>query len=97
MLQYSKDARDVGELKSLLDITESYIFSVPGISDEYDLPDRSYVVRDENSSPEWQRYQLEELQGAYLMIVLQFWTGNPLARIRVRQQRFQRIVSVSHK
>jgi hypothetical protein len=81
-------------LKSILDIIEAYIFSTPGINDEYDLPGRTYIVQDENSSQEWQQYQMEELQGAYLMIVLQFWTGNPVARIRVRQQRFQRIVSV---
>ncbi|KAG9228019.1 hypothetical protein BJ875DRAFT_478678 [Amylocarpus encephaloides] len=93
---YSKDEAAVRELKSLLDIIEAYIYSLPGISDEYDLPGRTYVVQGEHSSPEWQQYQLEELQGAYLMIVLQFWTGNPIARVRVRQQRFQRIVSIFH-
>ncbi|EHL03116.1 hypothetical protein M7I_0808 [Glarea lozoyensis 74030] len=93
--QYSQEAADVEELKSLLDIIETYIFSTPGINLEYELPGRIYVVQGENSSQEWQQYQMEELQGAYLMIVLQFWTGNPIARIRVRQQRFQRIVSIS--
>jgi hypothetical protein len=29
------------------------------------------------------------------MIVLQYWTGNPIARTRVRQQRFTRVVAVS--
>ncbi|RDL41750.1 Zn2 DNA-binding protein [Venustampulla echinocandica] len=93
---YSKESDDVEKLKLLLDTIECYVFSIPGISDEYDLPGRTYIVQGGNSSADWQQYQMEELQGAYLMIVLQFWTGNPIARIRVRQQRFQRIVSIFH-
>ena len=84
------------KLKALLDTIETYIYSIPGLNEEYDLPGRTYVKHGENASPEWQQYQLEELQGAYLMIVLQFWTGNSIARRRVRQQRFTRVVAVSH-
>jgi hypothetical protein len=94
-LQYSKEAEDVMKLKTILDTIESCIYSIPRLNDEYDLPGRTYVKQGENASPEWQQYQLEEIQGAYLMIVLQFWTGNPIARIRVRQQRFTRVVAVS--
>ena len=85
------------KLKLLLDTIEAYIYSIPGLSDEYDSPDRLYVKRGESASPEWQQYQLEEFQGAYLMIVLQYWTGNHIARMRVRQQRFTRLVAVSCK
>jgi hypothetical protein len=95
VLQYSKELEDVKKLKSLLDIIETYIFSTPPISDEYESPSRFYVRRGEDSSPEWRQFQLEELQGAYLMVVLQYWTGNPIARTRVRQQRFPRINAVS--
>ncbi|KAH6719294.1 hypothetical protein BKA61DRAFT_472893 [Leptodontidium sp. MPI-SDFR-AT-0119] len=93
---YSKESEDVAKLKLLLDIIEAYIFSIPGLSDEYDMPGRMYVKHGETASPEWQQYQLEELQGAYLMIVLQYWTGNPTARTRVRQQRFPKIVHIFH-
>ncbi len=93
--QYSKEAEHVLKLKLLLDTIEGYIFSIPGLSDEYEAPGRIYVKQGEDSSPEWQQYQLEELQGAYLMVVLQYWTGNAIARTRVRQQRFTRIVAVS--
>ncbi|TAQ83093.1 hypothetical protein B7494_g8583 [Chlorociboria aeruginascens] len=93
---YSKETKDVVALKSILDIIESYIYSVPGLNDEYELPGRLYVKQGETSSPDWQQYQLEEFQGAYLMIVLQYWTGNPVARTRVRQQRFTRIISIYH-
>jgi len=93
--QYSKEAEHVLKLKLLLDTIEGYIFSIPGLSDEYEAPGRIYVKQGEDSSPEWQQYQLEELQGAYLMVVLQHWTGNTIARTRVRQQRFTRVVAVS--
>ena len=83
------------KLKLLLDIIEAYIYSIPGINDEYDLPGRRYVRQGDSVSLERQCYQLEEFQGAYLIIVLQFWTGNPTARIRVRQQRYARISAVS--
>lgn len=79
----------------MLDTIEGFIYSIPGLSDEYDSPGRQYVKQGENAAPEWQQYQLEELQGAYLMIVLQYWTGNAIARTRVRQQRFNRVVAVS--
>lgn len=94
MHQYSADATDVARLKLLLDTVEAYIYSIPGLSDEYDIPGRKYAIQGENSAPDWQQYQLEELQGAYLMIVVQYWTGNVIARNRVRQSRFQRIYSV---
>lgn len=85
----------MGKLKYLLDTIESYIYSIPGLDDEYDLPGRTYIKRGEDASQDWQQYQLEEFQGAYLMIVLQYWSGNEIARSRVRQQRFSRLVSVS--
>ncbi|KAK2626116.1 hypothetical protein QTJ16_004378 [Diplocarpon rosae] len=91
---YSKDAADVAQLRTLLDIIEVCIYQTPGIGDEYDLPNRLYVKREDESS---QQVQLEELQGAYLVIVLQHWTGNPTARTRVRQQRFPRVVQIFHQ
>lgn len=93
---YSKETQDMLKLKILLDTIETYIFSLPGLNEEYDAPGRTFVKQGENASPEWQQYQLEEIQGAYLMIVLQYWTGNDIARIRVRQGRFTRIVAIFH-
>lgn len=84
----------MAKLKGILDVIEAYVYSVPGLNDEDELPGRAFVKQGELASPEWQQYQLEELQGAYLMVVLQYWTGNPTARTRVRQERFTRYVSV---
>ena len=85
---------DITKLKSLFDTIEAHIYSVPGINDEYDLPGRTYIRHGDGTSLEWQRFQLEELQGAYLMCIVQYWTGNAIARTRVRQQRFSRVVAV---
>lgn len=83
-------------MRVLLDTIESCIFSFPALSDEYDVPGRREVKDEETSSPlELQRQRLEELQGAYLMIVLQYWSGNLIARKRARQQRFSKIAAVS--
>lgn len=91
---YSTEANETTEGKLLLDIIETYIYSINGFNDEFDLPGRTYAERKSNSSQEWLQYQLEEFQGAYLIVVVQFWTGNEIARTRVRQQRFARLVSI---
>ena len=93
--QYSKEAEEVKKLRLLLDTIETHIYSIPMLNDEYDSPGRVFVRQGDDAPAEWQQYQLEELQGAYLMIVLQYWTGNTIARARVRQARFTRIVAVS--
>lgn len=74
---------------------EGYIYSIRGLSDEYDLPSRHYHIQGRDVTAEWQQYQLEELQGAYLILVLQHWTGNTIARARVRQNRFDKLAGVS--
>ncbi|ESZ95330.1 hypothetical protein SBOR_4264 [Sclerotinia borealis F-4128] len=91
---YSKHADEVAKIKLLLDTIETYIYSIIGFSDEYDLPSKTYAERNVNSSQEWLQYQLEEFQGAYLIVVVQYWIGNEIARTRVRQQRFARLISI---
>ena len=82
-------------MRPLLDTIESCIFSFPALSDEYDLPGRRHQKHEEETPLELQRYHLEELQGAYLMVVLQYWSGNLIARKRARQQRFSKVAAVS--
>jgi hypothetical protein len=83
-------------MRLLLDTIETCVFSFPALSDEYDLPGRRHVKHEEGDSLKLQRHRLEELQGAYLMVVLQYWSGNLIARKRARQQRFSRVVAVSY-
>jgi hypothetical protein len=93
--QYSVGGTDAEGMRLLLDTIETCIFSFPALSDEYDLPGRQHAINEEESSLELQRRRLEELQAAYIMVVLQYWSGNLIARKRARQQRFSRIVAVS--
>lgn len=89
---YSKDETEVFQVKLLLDVIEYYIYTNPGLGDEYKFDGNLYPsLRDH--SPFLQN-RIEEFQGAYLMIVVQYWTGDWLARKRARQSRFPRIVSV---
>ena len=81
-------------MRLLLDTIETCIFSFPALSDEYDMPGQQHA-KNEESSLELQRGRLEELQGAYVIVVLQYWSGNLIARKRARQQRFSRIAAVS--
>ncbi|KAK6613845.1 hypothetical protein H4I96_00166 [Botrytis cinerea] len=91
---YSKQADEIVKGKLLLDIMETYIYSINGFNDEFDLPGRTYAERTKNLSQEWLQYQLEEFQGAYLIVVVQYWTGNEIARTRVRQQRFAKLIAI---
>jgi hypothetical protein len=88
------EKNDVAKLKLLLDTIETFVYSIPGLSEEYDLPGRAYAKHGDSASFEWHQFQLEEFQGAYLMIIIQYWTGNQIARTRVRQQRFARVAAV---
>jgi hypothetical protein len=87
---YSKNPIEVTMVKSLLDIMEIVVYDTPGIKDEYEF---DIVVPTAEKDYDHQ-YQLEEFQGAYLMIVIQYWAGNAIAKKRVRQQRFMRLISV---
>ncbi|QSZ35309.1 hypothetical protein DSL72_008178 [Monilinia vaccinii-corymbosi] len=80
--------------KLLLDAIETYVYSIDGFGYEDDLPERTDANRTDNSSQEWRQQHLEEFQGAYLTIVLQYWVGNAMAKNRVRQQRFARLLSI---
>lgn len=78
-------------MKSLLDLMEVVVYSSSSLEDEYDI--RHGISPQGDVDSDKQR-QLEEFQGAYLMIVVQYWAGNATAKKRVRQQRFPRLISV---
>lgn len=88
---YSKDPLEVSMMKLLLDFIEIVVYSSIDIEDDYEI--RQGVSMGENDDCNQQR-KLEEFQGAYLMVVVQYWAGNAIAKKRVRQQRFMRLISV---
>ncbi|KAH8808572.1 hypothetical protein F5884DRAFT_821883 [Xylogone sp. PMI_703] len=91
---YSNNCVAIEKLKLLLDPIEDYFFSLPGWGDEYEQTNRVYRPADD-SSIEWQQYQLEELQAGHLIIIIQYWTGNMVARCRVSQCRFQKWLTIA--
>jgi hypothetical protein len=87
---YHKDPTKVAWIRKLLDLMETYIYSLPGLRDEHegslDLsqgPDEDTIYQ-----------QFEIFQGAYFIIVAQYFSGSLAARRRVRQQRFSRVLTV---
>jgi hypothetical protein len=87
---YHKDASKVAWVRKLLDLMETYIYSLPGLRDEHEGSlDLSQGV-DEDTLYQ----QFEIFQGAYFIIVAQYFSGSIAARRRVRQQRFSRVLMV---
>jgi hypothetical protein len=87
---YHKDASKVAWIRKLLDLMETYIYGLPGLRDEHEGSlDLSQAADDDVLI-----YQFEFLQGAYLIIVAQYFSGSITARRRVRQQRFSRVLTV---
>ena len=87
---YHKDAGKVAWIRQLLDLMETYIYGLPGLRDEYEGSlDLSRAADDDTLL-----HQFETFQGAYLIIVAQYFSGSITARRRVRQQRFSRVLTV---
>jgi hypothetical protein len=87
---YYKDPDKVAWIRTLLSLIEAYIYGLPGLRDEYegDL-DLSQAANDDVLCQQFQTFQ-----GAYLIIVAQYFSGSITARWRVRQQRFSRVLTV---
>lgn len=87
---YSKYANEIASIQLLLDLFEIIVYKTPGLEVEYEFRRGTQACEDYIK----EQQQLEELQAAYLMIVVQYWGGNAIAKERVRQQRFMRLISV---
>ncbi|KAI1625523.1 hypothetical protein EDD37DRAFT_607121 [Exophiala viscosa] len=77
-------------MKRLLDVMEAYTFSFPGLRDEYGAFSLSDAADEETLE-----YQFQLFQGAYLMVVAQFFSGTLAARRRARRQRFTTVLGVA--
>ena len=89
---YSKDPAQLSLLKQLLDLIETYIYALPGLGVEYEgCLNLAQAVDDDRL-----QHQFEIFQGAYLIVVAQYFSGNTTARKRARLQRFTRVLSVSY-
>lgn len=87
---YHKDTSKVAWIRKLLDPIETYIYGLPGLRDEHEgLLDLCRAPDDDTL-----HHQFKTFQGAYFIIVAQYFSGSITARRRVRQQRFSRVLTV---
>ncbi|KIW43328.1 uncharacterized protein PV06_04440 [Exophiala oligosperma] len=88
---YSQERAKVLWMKNLLDVMEAYIFSWPGLKDDYS----GFFTLAEAPDEETLDFQFQLFQGAYLMVVVQFFVGNLSGRRRARRQRFTTVISIA--
>ncbi|KAK6358088.1 hypothetical protein TWF730_007443 [Orbilia blumenaviensis] len=94
---YVKDPVEIRRCRGLLDIAEVYIYGRDYLKNEYEFsaygglngPTKTYKDVD------WEDF--EKLQAAYLMIVVQTWAGHKIAKRRIRQQRFARVLELARQ
>lgn len=87
---YAPEASRRHRMLALLDVIEAYIYSLPGLRDEYATSLDLSKAPDEEAL----QYQFEHFQGAYLIIIAQYFSGNPAAKRRARRQRYTRVLDV---
>lgn len=87
---YSPDPRKVASWKCLLDVIEAYIFNCSGFREEYIGSINLAEAPDEDTL----YYQFQMFQGAYMMIIVQYFSGNLAGRRRARRERYMRTLNV---
>lgn len=87
---YAPDKARVERMRQLLDVIELYIFNVPGLREEFTYSFDLSKAQDEDTL----YAQFETMQGAYLLVVAQYFSGNLAAKRRARRQRFTRVLDV---
>ncbi len=81
----------VAWMKSLLDLIEHNIFLLPAVRDEYYCTNGYLQALDEEAL----NYHFQTFQGAYLLVVVQYFSGNMAGRRRARRQRYCTVLNVS--
>ncbi|ETI25285.1 hypothetical protein G647_04660 [Cladophialophora carrionii CBS 160.54] len=85
------DPGKVAWMKSLLDVIEQYVFSLPAVKDDYFTTNGYLQMADEEAL----NYHFQTFQGAYLCVVVQYFSGNLSGRRRARRQRFCTILNMA--
>jgi hypothetical protein len=88
---YSRNILEAEQVKALFDLIEVSIFESDSIKDKYEVGTPSTVLFE---GPDAFQRRLEELQGMYLLVVAQFFSGNPVAKQRAANHRFSSAVKV---
>ena len=96
---YSTVDREVSTAKLLLDLAELFAFSIDDLRDDFEiqqiirLSSATQPARNITMSP----LALDHVRAAHLMVCLQYWAGNTLAKRRVVDTRFGVAVKVARR
>ena len=91
---YSHDRRETFAAGRVLDIVEAFAFSGEAFAAEHEIGNTlgsSMPSLDGNPN----EMTVQQVQGAYLMTVLQYWAGSQMSRNRAVELRFNEIIMVS--
>jgi hypothetical protein len=94
-VMYSQVDHEVKSGKILLDLAEMFVFSASDLTEESEIQRmlRASLGSSPDQSGMMSSMALQNLQAAYVMVCLQFWAGNPVARRRAIE-RFAVVVKV---
>ncbi|KAJ5335501.1 transcriptional regulator family: Fungal Specific TF [Penicillium brevicompactum] len=93
---YSNDQREVYIAKKVLDFAELFIFSSDVYSTESDIATIfSGGQCCTNDTADWPRFQ--NYQAGLIMLLAQYWAGNPVSRNRAMEQRFSEVLKVARQ
>ncbi|PNS18904.1 hypothetical protein CAC42_5443 [Sphaceloma murrayae] len=91
---YSVDTRELSAAKSLLDLTEVFVFSTDLFSPHTEIR-RAIMSHNATSLQLMDWLEFQNFQAAYLNVVVQSWAGNRTARDRSMEARFSEVVRVA--
>lgn len=95
---YSQADREVNTAKVLLDLAELVIYSQEDLTDEFEIRQmlRASTILADQKVP-MGPLTFPHLHAAYLMVVIQFWAGNMVARKRAYETRFGVVVKIGRR
>ncbi|OJJ43912.1 hypothetical protein ASPZODRAFT_135951 [Penicilliopsis zonata CBS 506.65] len=93
---YSNDEKEAYVARRVLDFAEFFIFSNDTFSSENEICTTFSGTRVfDGDIGDWTQFQ--NLQAGVLMVILQYWAGNPVSRNRALENRFSEVVKVARK
>ncbi|KAE8444827.1 hypothetical protein EG329_014182 [Mollisiaceae sp. DMI_Dod_QoI] len=95
---FSSDDRDVNMGKMLLDLVEHYVYSIDDLTEASEI--RQMFRAPPNSAPDMLTMSMlafQHLQAAYVIVCVQFWAGNLVARRRAADSRFAVVVKIARR
>lgn len=93
---YSTSETDVNATKVILDLAELYIYTLPDFTEETEVRNMLSLsfglISKEKAGVS--HLTLHNLQAAYILVIVQFWSGNTAARKRCMETRYGAVVNV---